>query len=551
MPAAAVAQQVIHYGPENLTARVNYNYCLGMYSPYYASLPEYPARGAYSPTHYSNSTRNTAPGEIYGVGICNYIYIPTAGELIPGHQYKIRMTLKFGTAYAELPYFQSHFGVALASELPENYWGLWRFHYVPTRCEPTKEPIAVDFVFRPLCTSKYIAVGVFQGPTDDPADCFLCQYGFELYNLSVEIWDDPNASFVYICDAFEEQRLKKKYSDPETDTVFFDSGSHQIRDEYVSLLDSIPSKLRTSQDLITLYAYTDKEGNENVELGAARNAAIYTALIQRGIDTSRIILVNYGESRASDRISRFDRRVEIRFNEGKLFQKYYTSALSAASQGNYGLAKEMIVNWLKKVPQDHAIYALFDCWGEVEKEEMFKKDLVRSIKSAFYRGKDLKFTLDSLYCEDQKGRTLSMYRSINRMPGFRLDCSHSLDTLRNEHNKTIIERIYLEHSFPQIADVGVRGNQTLPYMILHVRDTTFKKQYLPIMQKACEEQLLSWEYYAMLYDKISIARNGHQRYGTQWEADANGVLIGLYPFEDEDMVAEYRKQVALPPLRDY
>lgn len=55
----------------------------------------------------------------------------------------------------------------------------------------------------------------------------------------------------------------------------------------------------------------------------------------------------------------------------------------------------------------------------------------------------------------------------------------------------------------------------------------------------------------MLYDKISIARNGYQRYGTQWEADKNGLLIGLYPFEDESMVAEYRKQVGLAPLSDF
>ena len=88
-------------------------------------------------------------------------------------------------------------------------------------------------------------------------------------------------------------------------------------------------------------------------------------------------------------------------------------------------------------------------------------------------------------------------------------------------------------------------------MILHTTDTTFQNRYLPIVQKACEEQLISWEFYAMLYDKINIIRNGHQRYGTQYVLDKGRVLSGLYPFEEEDKVAEYRKQVGLVPLSDF
>jgi len=68
------------------------------------------------------------------------------------------------------------------------------------------------------------------------------------------------------------------------------------------------------------------------------------------------------------------------------------------------------------------------------------------------------------------------------------------------------------------------------------------------MQKACEEQLINWEFYAMLYDIINVVRNGHQRYGTQWMMVKKGVLSGLAPFEDEKMVGEYLKQVGLSPL---
>jgi hypothetical protein len=208
--------------------------------------------------------------------------------------------------------------------------------------------------------------------------------------------------------------------------------------------------------------------------------------------------------------------------------------------------------WIKMVPPENAIYALFDCWGEGESERLFRRDLVKNLRSRFYyKGKDLKFILDSLSCEDQKGRTLPMYLPINHLPDFMDTCNYSMDTLHDINHHSIVDRIYAEYGFPTVEAVGERGNQVLPYMILHTRDTSFQKRYLPIVQKACEEQLISWENYAMLYDKINIIRNGHQRYGTQWVLNTHDGPPRMFPFEDEDMVAEYRKQVGLVPLSDF
>jgi len=274
-------------------------------------------------------------------------------------------------------------------------------------------------------------------------------------------------------------------------------------------------------------------------------------LIDRGVDTSRILLVNYGESKASKRITQDDRRVEIDVNRGKLYQKYYTEALQASALGDYTTANAKMTRWIKMVPPENAIYALFDCWGDGEKAISFKDDLEKSIKSRlFYKGHELKFMLDSLSCEDQKGRTLEMFLPINRLPDFPSHCSYSLDSLRDVEQHSIIDRMYAQYGFPTVKDVGERGNKVIPYMILHARDTVFQNRYLPIFQKACEEQLISWENYACLVDKIHIARNGHQRYGTQWILNKNEPPH-MFPFENEDMVAEYRKQVGLVPLSDF
>jgi hypothetical protein len=356
-----------------------------------------------------------------------------------------------------------------------------------------------------------------------------------------------------MCDAFEEKRLEKIYSTGyDTDTVYFESGSAEVIPGYLSVLDSIPSKLRTKQDLVTLYGYTDKNGSDNDALGAARNATVRRELVARGIDTARILTINYGESKAANRVSQDDRRVEIDVNLGKLYQKYYTEALKSATSGNYKLAKINIEKWAKMVPPENAIYALFDCWGENEEAIDFKNNLLKSIKSRlYYKGNDLKFTLDSLSCEDQKGRALQMLLSKNRLPTFSFHCNYDVDSMRNESNKNMVDQIYSKYGFPTVKEFGERGNQVLPYMIIHANDTIFQNRYLPIVKKACEEQIIDWENYALLYDKINIIRNGHQRYGTQWKTDQKGKLEGLIPLEDESMVAEYRKQVGLVPLSDF
>jgi len=225
-------------------------------------------------------------------------------------------------------------------------------------------------------------LGVFHGPTMDNLEGSAFQYGFALHNLLVEQYDDPQADFAYICDAFEEERLEKLFSTGyDTDTIYFNSGSAEVETKFFSLLDSIPSKLRTKQDLISLYAYTDNEGSNNDSLGAARNATVREALIARGVDTTRILKVNYGESKASNKISPDDRRVEIDVNRGKLFQKYYTDAIQVATLGDYRIAQAKISQWIKMVAPENAIYGLFDCWGEGEKATVFRLNLLKNIRS--------------------------------------------------------------------------------------------------------------------------------------------------------------------------
>ena len=249
------SQELINFNEKNVLAKVHYNkFLYGIYEDYYNKMPNYPSRGTYSPTGWS------LKGIKSGVGVCNYIYIPTNKILQPGRQYRISLTVKVVENYEDMPYYQDHFGIALSSDLFENHFGLWPKQFIPFGHVEANKLDTIEFEFRPLCTSEYLLLGVFQAPTMDGLNCFACQYDFELYSLTVEKSKNQSADFYYICDGFVEAKLDKwSY---ETDTIFFDSGLAQINEEYLTLLDSIPKKLRTVQDLVSLYAYTDKRGTK-------------------------------------------------------------------------------------------------------------------------------------------------------------------------------------------------------------------------------------------------------------------------------------------------
>lgn len=234
---------------------------------------------------------------------------------------------------------------------------------------------------------------------DGPPALFCLPTRFRITGFDTVIPADPSEKFYYVCDAFEEKELDVHIGKSiSSDTVYFDLGSSTVDSFYTSLLDGIPEKLRTSQDLVVLYASTDKSGQDNRTLGAARNEAIKQELIQRGVKEANIILVNFGDTQAKHYKAREDRHVIIATNVGKMYQKLYSQALEAAQTDDYKKANALIKKWLELVPQEYAIYAMFDCWGVGKRANFFKNQLTKRIRSKyFYRNNRPKFLFDSMY----------------------------------------------------------------------------------------------------------------------------------------------------------
>jgi len=544
----ALAQTILKYDKNNPTAKVHHHYVIhATYKRYYNRLPKHPIVGAYGSTgYYNHATKESGKGE------CSYIYLPTDGLEI-GKQYSVKLTVKMDKDYADMPYFQKNFGLATSNYLFKNDWGLWPKQFIPFGKLEASVDQEVSFDFRPMSRTKYIVIGVFQtAEMDDYYLSNLSQHEFRLIELELTKSKNPNAPFHYVGDAFAEEQLKKLLPQPiRCDSIFFESGSSSIKAKYMQQLKAILSTLKTKQDLVHIFAYTDSKGSNNQKLGNERAESVMSTLVSAGLDSNRVIIVNYGESKAAEAIISSDRRVEVYPNYGKLYQKKYIEALQLAQDGEYGKAhKIMHSQWIKLVPPNFAINALFDCWGESDKALRFKSDLNKTIKRKYYRGKALQFRLDSIFLENRKGKNLGAYLSQNHLPSYKGSCHYVYNQKREAEHRAFADAFYKTHGFPSKAKFSKRSNKMIPDIILGSDELDYLEAYLPIFRKECETEKLSWRQYARLSDKIQIIKTGFQRYGTQTYVNKEGSFITNTPIKNLNQLEEYRRQVKLVSLSE-
>jgi hypothetical protein len=78
-----------------------------------------------------------------------------------------------------------------------------------------------------------------------------------------------------------------------------------------------------------------------------------------------------------------------------------------------------------------------------------------------------------------------------------------------------------------------------------------QKKYLPIIKQRCQENELSWQRYANIYDRCLFNDKKPQKYGTHTIYNEQTKTEELYPLEDEMKVDEWRKELGLEPLANF
>jgi hypothetical protein len=80
-----------------------------------------------------------------------------------------------------------------------------------------------------------------------------------------------------------------------------------------------------------------------------------------------------------------------------------------------------------------------------------------------------------------------------------------------------------------------------------------QEQYLPLVEQMATEGYVGVDEYAILYDRVAMGQNRHQRYGSQLVQFGNAEAMQLYvwPIEDGAKVDSLRNTVGMSPFSDY
>lgn len=171
----------------------------------------------------------------------------------------------------------------------------------------------------------------------------------------------------------------------------------------------------------------------------------------------------------------------------------------------------------------------------------------------------LKHELDSMYVLDQRNRDW-LTRLGNNQPltdslskVYQTDRTKLANVLRAEQvkidssNLARAEVIIKQRGYPGKTVVGTPANETVFYIIQHSNRIP---TYLPLIQKAAEQNELPFSLYAMMLDRSLMYAGRPQVYGTQASCrqllKSDQQLCFVWPITDAKAVNERRKKAGFP-----
>lgn len=178
-------------------------------------------------------------------------------------------------------------------------------------------------------------------------------------------------------------------------------------------------------------------------------------------------------------------------------------------------------------------------------------DTLQARKTVIERNYDhaLKDRLDSIHYRDQTPRHayLAALRSVPQ--DTLLIKTRLVEMQRNDSiNQIEVFDILDSYGWPSSEIVG-GSNFAIWEVIQHTSLEAIEK-YLPLFHKAATDKELSKSFVAMMEDRCDMWRNRPQKYGTQIIRNDNGENVP-YNLLDPEKVDEWRKEMELPPLKEY
>lgn len=122
------------------------------------------------------------------------------------------------------------------------------------------------------------------------------------------------------------------------------------------------------------------------------------------------------------------------------------------------------------------------------------------------------------------------------------------DSLDKKHTNEL-KRIIAQHGWPTIPMVGVEASNDAWLIAQHAdHDRQFQKECLSLL-KSLPPDVISLHNIAYLEDRLLVAENKPQLYGTQFQG--KGKNLRPQPIADEQNVDKRRKQMNLMSMAEY
>ena len=148
---------------------------------------------------------------------------------------------------------------------------------------------------------------------------------------------------------------------------------------------------------------------------------------------------------------------------------------------------------------------------------------------------ELALTLDQEPLKAMHSVDLSALSEMDRLAA-QTEAKARLDAISNETVSTVLSLVPPEGWFSNAA-YG-QDAATGAFLVIQHADTALQKRFLPALEAMAERgEALKWQY-AMMYDRIAVAENRPQRYGTQIQC-VSGRMVPA-PTEDPERLEQRR-----------
>jgi flagellar motor protein MotB len=509
----------------------------------------------------------------------DYLRAKTTQSMEVGQLYEISFWINIESKKRSDPDWASHIGIAL---LPQNLkmHGLYDTELIlPFLKIDTVIYDAwyqVKWRVRPLCTSNYLMIGVFEDHQWHQNSSYV-EVNYFIDKVSVTEIPSVSAvsdSSIYYCSRYDPVSLGVP---PQMDnqTLLFQNDAFALSEAHKTVLDSFVVFARKYPDLIfEISGHTDSIGTQNQQLSENRAQSVLQYLTEthklpafRFIPLAMSSKEPFRPNRTEEgRI--LNRRAEIRQSHLDLASIFYREALKAVEAKRYSEAFSCLNKWLIKLNQGHGsgIIMQFDPRFEVLHKDKRWNMLDQKIRNKYSKLKypSYAFLLDSLRLDDLSatGALTSMgyQRGLNALSGYHpeLDAAPyemsplSEDVIQKKRalHFVALRTILKKTGWPKKSEFGDSASGAAFAILFNSKEITEYLHWLPEIEKSCKEGETPWINYALLFDKCRVSLGQPQRYLTQIEKLENGEL-SIKPWEgDVDSVNDLRVKIGLPLLSE-